>query len=181
MNISKNSKRKNRLEQLLYLDIEIKHLQANGTTESLLIVKREKILLEEYIQNIKNTELRELFEESYLKHKVNIFSGDDYSKRKNRYLNKHPLKNIYNSKKVDIAKQKLMELVNQKRNRSYIKQMNNNQIEKFISELDDSRYRMILRYYLICDKPDRKIRKIVGYSENTSVFPPLEKYFCNLS
>lgn len=106
MNIAKNSKRRNRLEQLLYLDIEIKQLQANGTTESLLIVKREKILLEEYIQNIKNTELRELFEDAYIKNKVKVFNGYDYIKRKNRYLNKHPLKNIYDSKKVDIAKQK---------------------------------------------------------------------------
>lgn len=181
MNIAKNSKRKNRLEQLLYLGKEIKHLKTNGITESLQMVEREKAILEEYIRNIKDTELRELFEDAYFKQKDRVFDGDDYSKRKNRYLKNNPLKNIYNSEKFDIAKQKLKELVNQKRNRDGAKQVSNNQIEKYISLLDDSRCRMILRYYLICDEPDRKIRKKVGYSKNTSIFPSLEKYFCGLS
>lgn len=181
MTIAKNSKRKNRLEQLLYLNKEIKHLKANGKTGSLQLVEREKKILEEYIRNIKDTELRELLEDAYFSNRVRVFADESCSKKKNRYLNKHPLKNIYDSEKVYKAKKILKELVNQKRNRNGYKQMNNNQIENYISALDDSRYRMILRYYLICDKPDREIRKKVGYSENSSIFPPLEKYFCNLS
>lgn len=181
MTIAKNSKRKNRLEQLLYLDKEIKHLKATGITASLQIVESEKEILEEYIRNVKDLELKELLEDAYFNNRARIFANEDYSKRKNRYLKKHPLKNIYNPEQVDIAKQKLKELVNQKRNRNVYKQINKNQIENYISALDDSRYRMILRYYLIYDKPDREIRKKVGYSENTSIFPPLEKYFCNLS
>lgn len=41
-------------------------------------------------------------------------------------------------KKLTLLNKKLKKLVNQKRNRNDIKQMNNNQIEKYISELDDS-------------------------------------------
>lgn len=177
MNIAKNSKRKNRLEQLLHLDKEMKHLKVYGISDSLQIVEKETEILKEYIRNIEDTELRELFEDAYLKKKDRVFDADDYSKRKNRILKKSPLKNIYNSAKVDFSKNKLKVLVKQKRNRGGEKQISDYQIEKYISALDDSRYRMILRYYLIHNESDRKIRIKVGYSKNTSIFPPLEKYF----
>ncbi|WP_336637304.1 hypothetical protein [Lysinibacillus fusiformis] len=184
MAIAQNSKWKNRLEQLLYLHIEIKYLKEKGLTESLKKVQKEKALLEKYIKSIDDVVVRELLEEAYLNpNSTGVFKDDSLRGEKNGWLREHPLENLYDLEEVKVAKQILKKLVKQQKSKRgkqrEIKELDNDRIEKYISVLDNSLCRMILRDYLICNESDRKIRTKVGYSENTSIFIPLKSYFRN--
>lgn len=178
----KKSKYTNRLEQLLYLGKEIKYLRAKGIKESLIKVEEEKAALENYIENIKSEEKRELFESAYFKRINGIFVEEAARTMRNRYMEKNPLSNPYDAKEVEFAKQMILELVNQQTKnpgkRQVKKDFDNNQIEKYISELDDSRCRIILRYYLIDNKSDSEIGNNVDLAR-TSVLRMLKNYLCN--
>lgn len=182
MSVGKKSKYTNRLEQLLYLDKEIKYLRAKGIKESLIKVEEEKAVLENYIKNIKEEEKRELFEFAYFKCKKGIFVYEADRKMRNRYMQKNPLNNIYDAKEVKIAKQMILKLVKQQTKNSdkqkVKKEFDSHQIEKYISELDDSRCRIILRYYLIDNISVSEIGNKVDLARS-SVLRMLKNYLCN--
>jgi len=169
-----------RLEQLPYLREEAKYLFKKKNTIALDRVKNEIKELEDYINSIESIHAyaHNLAKQAYIDGKTGVFKYVSDAKMKQRYIKQPLLSNLYDIRKINLAKQKLLSIFKkQKTIKSKKLPLNieetHEQIEAYILELDDSFTRLALRYYLIDKKSNAQINKIIS---NSSTLKKLNIY-----